>query len=258
MHGYDLYAEQQPIGFQPFQEGLVNDATVLAPVSRAGARYLIAQYPWARDKVVTLYLGSTGPETITHRSQDGTFRVVTCSQVIPVKRVDLIMDVVSEVVNRGYDNITWTHIGAGPGLAELERMICARPAISTRVTLLGDVAHQEVLQFLNHSPVDLFINLSTSEGLPVSLMEAASCGIPLLALDIGGVGEIVDASNGFLLPAKATVAQVADAVVSAMTYSDSATATLRAGSRQRWEQGFDAEVNAARTLELLVSYAGAS
>lgn len=258
MHGYDLYDEQQPIGFQPFQEGLVKDATVLAPVSKAGAEYLIARYPWAQDKVVTLYLGSSQPESIAQGSQDGTFRVVSCSQVIPVKRVEMIMDVVSEVARRGHRRITWTHIGAGPGLAELQRVVAARPELSARVTFLGDIAHAEVLQFLSHQPADLFINMSTSEGLPVSLMEAASCGIPLLALDVGGVGEVVDSANGCLLPARATVAEAADAVVSLMACSDSATAMLRARSRQRWERSFDAEVNTTRAIELLVANAGAS
>jgi len=257
MHGYDLYDEQQPIGFQPFQEDLVKDATILAPVSSAGADYLVARYPSAQDKVVAVHLGSARPSELAEASRDGIFRVVSCSQVLPVKRVEMIAEVVAEVVRRGHRDITWTHIGGGPGLVDLQRAVNISPELGARVHLTGGIGHEEVLRFLSRQPVDLFINVSSSEGLPVSLMEAASCGIPLLALDVGGVGEVVDAANGFLLPASATVAEVADAIAFLMTSSESATGRLRTQSRQRWERCFDAEVNTARAIELLAAHAGA-
>ncbi|MFI3257673.1 MAG: glycosyltransferase [Spirochaetales bacterium] len=46
---------------------------------------------------------------------------------------------------------------------------------------------------------DLFILLSNHEGLPVSIIEALSCGVPVLASDVGGVSEILDNSCGYAL-----------------------------------------------------------
>ncbi|WP_241380179.1 glycosyltransferase, partial [Escherichia coli] len=59
----------------------------------------------------------------------------------------------------------------------------------------------------------VFVNLSSSEGLPVSMMEVASLGIPIIATGVGGVGEIVSSDNGHLLPAEFTDAQASDALV---------------------------------------------
>lgn len=44
------------------------------------------------------------------------------------------------------------------------------------------------------------MNLSTSEGVPVSIMEVQSYGIPVIATNVGGTGEIIDKDNGILLP----------------------------------------------------------
>ena len=44
------------------------------------------------------------------------------------------------------------------------------------------------------------MNVSESEGIPVSIMEASSFGIPVIATNVGGVGEIVENGyNGLLL-----------------------------------------------------------
>ena len=59
------------------------------------------------------------------------------------------------------------------------------------VKLLGKVNNNDILNFYSITPVNLFINLSESEGIPVSIMEAISFSIPIIATDVGGVSEIV-------------------------------------------------------------------
>ena len=56
------------------------------------------------------------------------------------------------------------------------------------------------MNYYNTYEIDLFVNLSTIEGVPVSIMEAQSSGIPVLATDVGSSKEIVDDDNGFLIP----------------------------------------------------------
>jgi len=48
--------------------------------------------------------------------------------------------------------------------------------------------HNDVLNYYASNPVDVFINTSSSEGLPVSIMEAMSFGIPVIATNVGGTG----------------------------------------------------------------------
>ena len=59
--------------------------------------------------------------------------------------------------------------------------------------------NEEVMEYYKNNLVDLFVNMSESEGLPVSMMEAMSFGVPVIAPDVGGIKEIVDENSGWLL-----------------------------------------------------------
>jgi glycosyltransferase involved in cell wall biosynthesis len=65
--------------------------------------------------------------------------------------------------------------------------------------LMGNVKNEEIQKYYSLNQVDLFINVSEYEGIPISIMEAMAYGIPCLATNVGGVREIVNDDNGFLL-----------------------------------------------------------
>jgi glycosyltransferase involved in cell wall biosynthesis len=94
--------------------------------------------------------------------------------------------------------IIWTHIGGGGCLIEIEKEL-ANLGDNVEVNLLGQLPHDEVLQYYANNAVDLFINVSSSEGLPVSIMEAFASGIPVIATKVGGSPEIVSEDCGYLL-----------------------------------------------------------
>jgi glycosyltransferase involved in cell wall biosynthesis len=64
---------------------------------------------------------------------------------------------------------------------------------------MGQVAHEDVLKWFEENSADVFVNVSSSEGLPVSIMEAFSYGIPAIATAVGGMPEIVTEDCGVLL-----------------------------------------------------------
>ena len=65
--------------------------------------------------------------------------------------------------------------------------------------LRGRVPHEEVLRFYRENAVSLFASLSISEGIPVSMMEAMSFGVPVLAYAVCGIPELVTDRSGVLL-----------------------------------------------------------
>ena len=92
--------------------------------------------------------------------------------------------------------------------------------------------------------VDLLVNVSTTEGLPVSMMEAMSFSIPVLATDVGGVGEIVkDGYNGFLIDESFTDEALAQKLKEIILSSRDERAAMRKNARLFWEENFDAEKN---------------
>ena len=94
--------------------------------------------------------------------------------------------------------IKWTHIGGGDTLSEV-LVETGQVGDNVEVDLMGQVAHEDVLKWFEENPADVFVNVSSSEGLPVSIMEAFSYGIPAIATAVGGMPEIVTEDCGVLL-----------------------------------------------------------
>ncbi|MDQ6664139.1 MAG: glycosyltransferase [Acidobacteriota bacterium] len=86
--------------------------------------------------------------------------------------------------------------GEGPLRSEIEKQI-ATLGLEGRVSLLG--RRSDIPEIL--SAVDLFVLASRWEGNPLSVMEAMSAGLPVIATSVGGVPELVrDGISGLLVP----------------------------------------------------------
>ena len=71
------------------------------------------------------------------------------------------------------------------------------------VTLIAKVERLEVKNYLQDT--DIFLLTSISEGMPVSVMEALACGVPVCSTRCGGVDELIDDSNGRIFQIKDSV-----------------------------------------------------
>ena len=94
-------------------------------------------------------------------------------------------------------HIQWkmSFAGDGPLLQEAEEFV-ERENLRDRVNFLGN--REDITELLHKS--SLFVLLSDWEGLPLSVLEAMRCGLPILASDVGGVKEAVyDSKNGYVV-----------------------------------------------------------
>ena len=113
-----------------------------------------------------------------------------------------------------------------------------------------------IMEYYRHTPIDCFITTTSSEGLPVSIMEALSFGIPVIAPDVNGIAEEVENNcNGILLSAEAEAGEVADAVMKFLEASEKQIEVFRENAYQMWEQKFDKEKNVKKFMETLAKYA---
>lgn len=226
-HGGDLY-EERTNGYLPFRKTIFDTLTHALFISEQGLKYAEIKYGIKNGGVFRLGVVSKGKSKY---SQDNTLRIVTCSSAIPVKRLNLLIEALHHVTIP----VVWTHIGDGPLLSSLKQAATSLPS-HVSATFLGFMPAQEVQLFYSDSVIDLFINVSESEGVPVSVMEALSAGIPIIATNVGGTGEIVDTSNGKLLPSDVSKFVLADELSCFYNLSLPHKLELRKGAYKMYEE----------------------
>ena len=106
--------------------------------------------------------------------------------------------------------------------------------------------------YQNNNP-DLFINVSSSEGVPVSFMEAMSCGIPVIATNVGGSSEIVNIDNGYLLSSNPLPAEVAEAISTFYHLNLEEKNKKRLAAYNTWEENYNAKKNYTQFAEEILS-----
>ena len=100
------------------------------------------------------------------------------------------------------------------------------------------------MQYYKENHVDVFLNVSETEGVPLSIMEALSFGIPVIATKVGGTGEIVTSGlNGTLLPKDVAPSALSNAIRDMMVQSDEERNTMCRKARESWEKNCSAEKN---------------
>jgi glycosyltransferase involved in cell wall biosynthesis len=107
----------------------------------------------------------------------------------------------------GADGVRLLIAGEGPDREALERR-AAELGISDRVRFLGAQPRERIVELFRAA--DASILSSSWENFPHTVVEALAVGTPVLAMEAGGVGEVVrDGENGLLVPAGDTDALAA-------------------------------------------------
>lgn len=152
---------------------------------------------------------------------------------------------------RGYD-LQLTLAGDGEDRERLQQL-ARQLGISQRLTFAGYLDQEQVREQLRQS--DIFILPSLAEGVPVSLMEAMACGVPVLSTYVGGVAELVESEHtGLLVPAGDSNA-LSEAIV---RYCDDFELRWRVSrlAREKIVAAFNLEHEVARLAELFLASAG--
>ncbi len=195
-HGYDLYLDRNELHYLPFRHYLDYNLDEIHFISEDGLRYYESHISSNKKlKRFVSRLGTSNPNGIRKKiySKD-TITIGSCSLIKQVKRLDLIIDVLSKIPY----NYHWIHIGDGVMGKEIKEY-AAKKLPTGSFEFLGYLSNEKVLDVYFQYDVDYFINLSDSEGIPVTIMEAMSIGIPVIGRDVGGTREIVNPTNGLIL-----------------------------------------------------------
>lgn len=201
------------------------------------------------EKCQAVHFGSTKKqEGLSPKSEDGIFRILTCSGVSPVKRLDVLAEALA--LYQGKQKIEWTVLGDGPDMEKVKEIAKKADAQKVSIRFQGSVSNEDVHRYYAENPVDLFINVSSSEGLPVSIMEAMSYGVPTLATDVGGNHEIVTLETGYPIGAEIS-AEGLCRDITAITGNIEECAKKREAAFAMWENNYRIDKNVAIVIERL-------
>lgn len=251
-HGYDLYEDQSTVNWQPYKSYMDMKLDQVIFISEHGYRYYIKHFAQVKDnidKYQIFRLGITRQEIKKLCTSRNFFLLVSCSGVIPVKRVHLIVEALSKI---DFHWIKWVHFGNGDLLESIrmdaENLLGTKDNITYK--FMGMCPNQEILRYYQENVPDAIILTSYSEGSPVALQEALACAIPIIATAVGGIPEMID-GNGILLSANPTADQVADAIMALCNMNDEERTIMRIRSLEIWEADYDRERNTKKFVDCL-------
>lgn len=219
-HRGDLYEDLAPAGYLPFREEIAARSRVVLAVSDDGRRHLARRHPDHVERLVTSRLClRDGPEPIRRNPRSTSPLLASCSNDAPVKRIPLLARTLAELAARSPDRrMRWLHVGL-----ETDRLIAALPRNvppNLEAEGTGWIAPDAIREIWTRRAPDVFVNLSSSEGVPVSIMEALSVGMPVVATGAGGTGELVDEEVGAILPIDVAAGSAAAAIEAVLARAD--------------------------------------
>jgi glycosyltransferase involved in cell wall biosynthesis len=207
VHLYDFEEEFNERGYIPFRTAEIEKPYRIFAISEYAKTYLNRNWPRVKNKTVLSRLGvrELALTEITENKQN--LVIVTCSALSWYKRPLLLVSLIANLKS----NITWHHFGDGNLKTEFLQAAEKLPQYIT-FNFHGHVPNTEVLEFYQKNEVHAVLNVSVFEGIPVALMEAISCGIPVIGCNVCGMPEIITKETGLLLEKEFNIENAAKSI----------------------------------------------
>lgn len=251
-HGSDLYFSgwkakraRERGTYSPWREDIARATRMSVFISQHGMIYFRANWGYTlinpqRAVVRRLGVPDRGINPRSAPCGSSPIVLVSCSSIDENKRVYLIAALAKELSKTR--NVIWHHFGFGEDPL-LRQELDGKLPPRLNVFLEGLVHNEQIIHFYQKTNVSLFVNLSLSEGIPVSIMEAISFGIPAVATNVGGTSEaVITGESGLLID----VDVACDTKKLASLIKDSIEpggAIARSNPREVWKERFESDKN---------------
>ncbi len=259
-HGWDVYEYRHQLNYLPLRSYLFNNLDLIATISEDALNYVKKTYSIVNlNNILCFRLGVDDLSNKMVTSKIDTQKeitILTFSTFSKVKNLELFIDAL-ELINDL--QIIWYHIGDGLFKNSYESYIYdlivkkIENKDNIKINLLGFLNQDQITYFLNNTHVDLMLNTSHYEGIPVTIMQAMSSGIPVIAPDVGGIKEIVNNKNGVLLKSKPNVKEVCDSILGFSDLLPNEIHTMRLESKATFKMKYNSTVNYNNFSDKLVS-----
>ena len=196
-HGKDLF-EERHVGLRiSFRKENLKIIDKVLVCSKEGEIYLYNKYPSFKPKIKLLNTGIYDKGFLAKYSTDGKFRILTLSRTHPVKRLDYLLKVLRDIEDFSEFDIEYFHIGGGQELNKLIKLKESLIFNRFKINFLGKISEVDKETIFKQNNIDVFLNVSKSEGTSVSVVEALNYSIPVILTKVGGnirIGEFCKTS----------------------------------------------------------------
>lgn len=174
--------------------GLCKKFQRVVAVSEDIRRALLYRFRFPEEKVIVIYNAISVSDLDMNQKECGHFVVGSAGRFFPVKDYPFMVEICKRVSERN-SRIRFELAGDGPELDAIIQRV-EEHGLQSKFTIRG---FQEEMNSFYRS-LDLYLNTSLHEGIPMSVLEAMAHGVPIVAPKVGGLSEMIENGvQGFLL-----------------------------------------------------------
>ena len=133
---------------------------------------------------------------IEKKSNQSTIRIISVGSLLHVKGYDILIDALN-IISDKLPKWELVLVGEGKERISLQKQI-DQYGLSDKIKMIGRKNKDEIIRLLNGS--SMYVSSSRSENFSVSIIEALSAGLPVVATECGGIKECLNEKNGILAP----------------------------------------------------------
>lgn len=196
LHTIHTLADKENVGMQKITRFIAYKIFKVTPVgiSETVSKSIQDVHNIKADEIPIVYNAVDCKRYDLPKQKDGNMNLVSVGTIYYVKNYSFLVECFSEICKKT-DNVHLTILGDGVLRSELENQISSL-GLNEKVTITGVVG--DVENYL--AKADIYVASSVFEGLPISMLEAMSAGLPIISTNVGGVSDIVkNGENGILV-----------------------------------------------------------
>lgn len=242
IHSNEVYLHSNQLCYQVFKRKTMLGLSKVFCVSKFMKDYIITNYKLSSNKLNISRLGTKKQFLIAVPDRSG-LKIISIGSA-DIKRISLLESALKKVSDIP---IEWHHFGS-------QNYLNKNKSLNKKLKFIhhGFLSNSLLLSKIMHEKYDFLISVSKSEGIPVSMMEAMSFGIPCIATAVGGVPEIVDNENGFLLSANPSIREILEKIEIYYKLTSEEKNKKRRAAINTWSEKYNAQENYSKFVENLV------
>lgn len=157
---------------------------------------LISRFGFRKERVEVIHNGIELPSCASvSGAKPGPFVVGSSGRLFPVKDYPLMVEIAQAFAASGKEDLRFELAGDGPELPRLEALVQSY-GLNAGFTFRGHLDDMDHF----YRGLDIYLNTSLHEGIPMTILEALAHGLPVIAPAVGGIVEIIDdGKEGFLI-----------------------------------------------------------